>query len=53
MTLVGIARTVNVPTDRLFGLGSGLKDGAPDQLGFQALEEGLDGRVDAPIEVKR
>ena len=53
MTPDGVVEAVDVLTNRLLSLGSGLEDGAPDQLGFQALEEGLDNGIDAPIEVKR
>jgi hypothetical protein len=40
-----MAHAVDVTADRLLGLGSRLEDGAPDQLGFLGLEEGLDHRV--------
>src|ERR671921_2225986 len=45
MTSDRIVEAVDVTPDRLLGLGSGLEDGAPDQLGFQALKERLDHRV--------
>jgi transposase len=38
----GIVEAVDVAADGLPGLGPGLEDGAPDQLGLQRLEEGLD-----------
>ena len=48
MTPDGVVEAVDVTADRLLGLGSGLEDGAPDQLGLQGLEEGLDhGIVDS------
>src|SRR5688500_12164973 len=45
MTPDGTVKAIDVTTSRLLGLGSGLEDGAPDQLGFQDLEEGLDHRA--------
>ena len=42
MTPDGVVETINVTADRLLGLGSGLENGAPDQFGFQGLEERLD-----------
>ena len=45
MTPDGIVEAVDVAPDGVLGLGPSLEDGAPDQLGFQGLEEGLDNRV--------
>lgn len=42
VALDGIVEAVDVAADGLPGLGLGLEDGAPDQLGLQRLEEGLD-----------
>jgi hypothetical protein len=44
MTPDRVVEAVDVTADRLLGLGSRLEDGAPDQLGFLGLEEGLDHR---------
>jgi hypothetical protein len=48
-----IVESVDVAPDRLLGFSPALEDGAPDQLEFQSLEEGLDNSVDAPMLVKR
>jgi hypothetical protein len=45
MTPDRVVKAVDVTTNRLLSLGSGLEDGAPDQLGFQGLEEGLDNGI--------
>ena len=45
MTSDGVVTAVDVTANRLLGLGSGLEDGAPDQFGFQGLEEGLDNGI--------
>jgi len=37
----GVVEAINVTPKCVLGLGSGLENGAPDQLGFQGLEEGL------------
>ncbi len=41
MTPDRIVEAVDVTTNRLPSLRSGLEHGAPDQLGFQGFEEGL------------
>lgn len=38
----GIVETVDVSGNGLGGFGSCIEDGAPDEFGFQGLEEGLD-----------
>jgi hypothetical protein len=53
MTPDGVVKAIDVTPKCVLGLGSGLENGAPDQFGFQGLEEGLDNGIDAPIEVKR
>ena len=45
MTPDRIVEAIDVTADCRLGLGSRLEDGAPDQFGFQGLEEGLDHRV--------
>ena len=45
MTPDRIVEAVDVTPDRVLGLGPRLEDGAPDQLGLQGLEEGLDHRI--------
>ena len=41
----GIVESVDVAPDRVLGFSPALEDGAPDQFGFQGLEEGLDNSV--------
>jgi hypothetical protein len=41
----GIVEAINIPADGVFGFGSSLEDGAPDELGFQRFEERLDHRI--------
>jgi hypothetical protein len=38
----GVVEAIDVTADRLLGFGSRLEDGAPDQFGFQGLQEALD-----------
>lgn len=45
MTTRGVVEAVDVTANRLLSLGSRWEDGAPDQLGFQRLEEALDNGI--------
>ena len=40
-----IVEAVDITADRELSLGSCLEDGAPDEFGFQRLEERLDHRI--------
>lgn len=47
----GIVEAVDGAPDPVLGFSPALEDGAPDQLGFQGLEEGLDNRVIVAVPV--
>ena len=48
-----IGKAVDISGNGLFGAVAGVIDGAPDEIGFQRLEERLDRSVDAPMLVKQ
>src|SRR4051812_19450481 len=53
MTSNRVVEAVDVTAEGVLGLGSGLEDGAPDHLGLQGLEEGLDDRVVVTVSFPR
>jgi hypothetical protein len=45
----GIAKTVDIASNRLFGLGNGIENGTPDEFGSYRLAERRDHRVGVTI----